>query len=211
MYKKVVLALLMAALLAGGVFAEESSTGGSWMSAGAGGFFDFSGNNGIKDGGNYLGAQIVSLGAFLFFDLTYAEIDISYAYGRVKGVVNGYDIGPSSVASRLWQLGFSFLGKYPFEVGDFTIFPLLGFDYNLILSRIKAGVADPEPRKWNQFGILAGGGADFDLTDNLYLRGEGLFNLRFPSAYWKEAADGLNASTTMGMGFRMKLGVGYRF
>jgi opacity protein-like surface antigen len=207
MYKKVVLALFMAALLVGGAFAEES-----WMSAGAGGFFDFSGNNGVKDGGNYLGARNFSLGAYLFFDLTYAEIDISYAYGKVSGVVDGYDeISRASIASRLWQLGFSFLGKYPFEVGDFTIFPLLGFDYNFILSHIMNGVADTEPRKWNQFGILAGAGADFDLTDNLYLRGEGLFHLRFPSEYWKEVASNMDGSATLGMGFRMKLGVGYRF
>jgi len=215
MHKKIVLALLMAALLAGGAFAEESSTGGSWMSAGAGGFFDFSGNNGVKDGGNYLGARIFpSLGAYLFFDLTYAEIDISYAYGKVSGVVEGdYKdyISKSSLASRLWQLGFSFLGKYPFELGDFTIFPLLGFNYNMILSHIMNGEADPEPRKWNQFGILVGGGADFDLTDNLYLRGEGLFNLRFPSEHWKEIASDMDGSATLGMGFRMKLGVGYRF
>jgi len=214
MHKKVVLALLMAALLAGSAFAEESSTEGSWMSAGAGGFFDFSGNNGFKDDGNYLGARNISLGAYLFFDLTYAEIDISYAYGKISGVVEGdYKdyIDKSFIDSRMWQLGFSFLGKYPFELGDFTIFPLLGFNYNMILSHIKAGEAQSDPGKRSQFGILAGAGADFDLTDNLYLRGEGMFHLRFPSKFWQELADARDASTTLGMGFRMKLGVGYRF
>ena len=211
MHKKVVLALLMAALLAGSAFAEESSTEGSWMSAGAGGFFDFSGNNGFKDDGNYLGARNISLGAYLFFDLTYAEIDLSYAYGKISGIVEGYDISRSAIDSRMWQFGFSFLGKSPVELGDFTIFPLLGFNYNMVLSHIKAGVAQPDPGKRSQLGILAGGGADFDLTDNLYLRGEGMFHLRFPSTFWKEAASELDGSTTLGMGFRMKLGVGYRF
>jgi len=204
MYKKVILALLMAALLAGGVFAE-----GSWMSAGAGGLFDLSGNNGVKNGGDYAGARILTLGFYGFFDLTYAEVDVSYAYGKLTTVSSQGDF--RDYDSRVWQLGLTFLGKYPFELGDFTLFPLLGFNYNVIVSHITAGKADPEPGKWNQLGILAGVGADFDLTDDLYLRGEGMFHLRLPSTFMKEAASGWDGSATLGMGPRLKFGVGYRF
>jgi len=212
MQKKVVLALLMAALLAGGAFAEGSS-----LSAGAGTLFDFSVNNGVKSGGDYLGVQTLTLGFFGFFDATYAEADISFAYGRLKGVANGKGASytatesESFLDSRVMQLGITLLGKYPFEVGDFTLFPLLGFNYNMILSHTVAGRRDPEPGRWSQLGLLVGAGGDFDLTDNLYLRGEGLFHLRFPPTVWKDMAAYMGGSATLGMGPRMKLAVGYRF
>jgi len=194
------LALLMAALLTGGIFAEGFS-----MSAGAGTFFDFSVKNGVKTDDGYVGANIFSLGFYGFFDATYAEADISFAYGKVKGV--GGAGKASDYDSRVFQLGFTLLGKYPFELGDFTLFPLLGFDYNRIISHTVAGKRDPDYAKWSQFGLLAGVGGDFDLTDSLYLRGEGLFHLRFPSTVMREA----DGSATLGMGPRIKLGVGYRF
>ena len=207
MQKKVVLALLMAALLAGGAFAEEFS-----MSAGAGTLLDFSGNNGAKGGGEYLGIQILSLGFYAFFDATYAEADISFAYGRLKGSGGFEDSRQGSdYDSRMFQLGFTLLGKYPFEVGEFTFFPLLGFNYNVVLSHTVAGIRDPEPGKWSQLGLLAGAGGDFFLTDTLYLRGEGMFHLRFPPTALKETASHEGGSATFGMGPRMKLGVGYKF
>jgi opacity protein-like surface antigen len=204
MQKKVILALLMTVLLASGVFAE-----GFTISTGAGGLFDFSGNNGIKSDDGYFGVRILTLGAYAFFDVTYAELDVSYAYGKLTTVSDAGDF--HAYDSRVWQLGLTLLGKYPVELGDFTVFPLLGFNYNVILSHIVAGNADPEPGKWSQLGILAGVGADFDLTDSLYLRGEGLFHLRLPNTVMKDWASAVDGSTTLGMGPRMKLGLGYRF
>jgi len=201
MQKKVILALLMTALLAGGAFAEGFS-----MSGGAGLLFDFNIHNGVKYDGGYDGAQLMTLGVYGFFDATYAEAEISFAYGKLVSEGDKRDFD-----SRIMQLGFSLLGKYPFELGDFTVFPLLGFDYNMVLSRTVAGSADPEHGKWNQLGLLAGVGADFDLTDSLYLRGEGLFHLRFPSAIMKDVASATGGSTTLSMGPRIKIGLGYRF
>jgi len=201
MQKKVVLALLMAALLAGGVFAEGFS-----MSAGTGLFFDFNVHNGVLYNGKYDGTRIMTLGVHGFFDATYAEADISLAYGKLISESDKHDFD-----SRMMQLGLAFLGKYPFELGDFTLFPLLGFDYNVVLSHTVAGTRDPEPGKWNQLGLLAGAGADFDLTDVLYLRGEGLFHIRLPNTFWKNQASAAGGSATFGMGPRIKIGVGYRF
>ena len=207
MQKKVIVALLMAALLAGGAFAEGFS-----MSAGAGLLGDFSIKNGVKNGGDYLGVQIFTFGFYGFFDAKYAEADISLAYGKLKGEGSAGDfIETSAFDSRIFQLGITLLGKYPFEVGDFTLFPLLGFNYNVVFSHTVAGVRDPEPGRWSQIGLLVGAGGDFDLTDNLYLRGEGLFHLRLPPTVWKDVAAAWGGSTTLGMGPRMKLGVGYRF
>jgi len=204
MQKKVILMLLMALLLVGGVFAERFS-----MSIGAGLLFDFSNNNGYKSDDGYSGVRILTLCVYGSFDAMYAEVDANLAYGKLTSIadkdnLNNYD-------SRVMQLGLTLLGKYPFELGEFTIFPLLGFKYNMVLSHTVAGTADPEPGKWNQFGLLAGVGADFDLTNSLYLRGEGLFHLRLPSTFMKDAASATGGSATLGMGPRIKLGLGYRF
>jgi opacity protein-like surface antigen len=208
MQKKIVLALLMAALLVGGAFAEGFS-----MSAGGGLLFDLSGNNGVKAGDYYAGTRNLSFGGYGFFDATYAEVDVSFAYGMLTAVMDGGGASGSEDAGSVLQLGFSLLGKYPIDLGSFTLFPLLGINYNMVLS-----ASDPDGNSIDnagdssQLGFLAGVGADFGLTDSLYLRAEGLFQLRLPSKVQSDMADFSNdASTTFGMGPRIKVGVGYKF
>jgi len=213
MQKKVVLALLIAVLLTGGVFAEGFS-----LSGGGGMLLDFSGNNGVEAGNYYVGARNLSFGVYGFFDATYVEVDFSFAYGKITGVGEGN--GASEVASyingNVMQFGLSLLGKYPINLSSFTFFPLLGFNYNMVISYSQEGYSYPKPGDMNQFGLLAGVGSDFGLTDSLYLRTEGMFQIRFACKYMQDLADlanayGLNASTTLGMGPRIKVGIGYKF
>jgi len=206
MQKKVVLALLMTALLAGGVFAEGFS-----MSAGGGLLFDLSGNNGVKAGGSYAGVRNLSFGGYGFFDATYVEVDVSFAYGKLTYVAEGGGSSASEDFGNAMQLGLSLLGKYPIDLGSFTLFPLLGINYNMVLSHKLDGVSNDKPGDLSQLGILGGVGADFGLTDSLYLRAEGLFQLRLANKYQKDLADMYDASTTLGMGPRIKVGIGYKF
>ena len=76
--KKYLLVLVIFAL-ATGAFAQVS------LSAGGGLIFDWSFNNGIKNGGDKLGMQILSIGGFGFFDATYVEADLYFAYGKNTG------------------------------------------------------------------------------------------------------------------------------
>jgi hypothetical protein len=125
-------------------------------------------------------------------------------------------------------LGFSLLGKYPIEMGPITLFPLLGITYNMVLtSKMKNKYNDrleeidektgPNFYHQSQFGLLAGGGLDFPLTDTLYLRGEALFGLYFANKVlrdmrYEENEDPFTkAKTTPGFGPRIKLAAGYRF
>jgi hypothetical protein len=220
MQKKVVLALLMAALLVGGAFAEGFS-----MSAGGGLLFDLSGNNGIKADDYYMGYRNLSFGGYGFFDATYAEVDVSFAYGMLKPVYEGdglEDVMGGGADPSVLQLGFSLLGKYPIELGSITLFPLLGINYNMVLSYSVDGASYDNAGDFSQLGFLGGVGADFGLSDSLYLRVEGLFQLRLASKYQDDSVDGLKAlanafnldldpSTTFGMGPRIKVGVGYKF
>jgi len=204
--KKFIVVTILLALAAGGAFAQLS------MSAGGGALFDFSTNNGAKDGGDLEGFRILSFGGYVFFDATYVEADVYFAYGKntayqkVGGSSDSEDSGSST------QLGFSLLGKYPIELGSITIFPLLGVNYNMVLVYKYPGGDEFKDsiEKLSQFGILGGIGMDYFITDSLYLRAEGLFHLRFPTKRWNDSAvDG--AKATLGMGPVVKVGLGYKF
>jgi len=217
--KKVFLFLALLAIIATGAFAEGFS-----MAAGGGLLFDYSLNNGIelKGGGEsaYMGIKNLSFGGYGFFDATYAELDVSFAYGSLTLVreENGVK-APDESASAL-QLGFTLLGKFPIGLGSATFFPLLGAGYNVVLSlKDEHGnsVDDPPPGDYSQIGILAGAGLDLHFTEHLFLRAEALFQLRLASKIFKDVADryknypGVTADTTFGMGPRIKIGLGYRF
>jgi hypothetical protein len=207
--KKSISILALLAIMATGAFAQGFPPP---MSAGGGLLFDWSFNNGVEASGGYLGIRNLSFGGFGFFDATYAELDVSFAYGMINFIIDepGFKYNGDG---NLLQLGFSLLGKYPISLAalPFTLFPLLGVDYNLALSGKDPDGTMDKPMEYSQFGILAGAGLDFPLTSDLYLKGEVLFHLRFASKFMKEDAGSAGASTTFGMGPRIKISVGYRF
>ena len=130
----------------------------------------------------------------------------------------------------MWQLGFSLLGKYPLNMGRVTVFPLLGINYNLVLSMkdkdgtsIEDSGSGYEASDFSQFGILAGGGLDFPLSGALFFRAEAFFELRFASKVMDDVKTkmatlitmmmpgAVTIDTTLGMGPRFKIGLGYKF
>jgi len=213
--KKRISLLVLLAFIAGGVFALDLSAGGGLL-------FDYSANNGIKAsvGGQdfYQGIRTASFGGFVFFDATYAEANVSFAYGSATFVEEGYGSSTTSDAGSLLQLGFTLLGKYPFKLGAVTLFPLAGINYNVVVSaKDDDGNKYDKPGDFSQFGILLGGGVDYNLTEHLFLRGEILFQLRFASKFQDDSAKnvkdeyGISPDTTVGMGPVIKVGVGYKF
>ena len=210
MKKIAILALL--ALVATGAFAQ-----GFQMSAGGGAFFDYNFNNGVSGPSDiYFGLRNLSIGAYGFFDATYVEVGVGIAYGSWSfaidaggAKISGKDVGLDDISAV--QLDLTLLGKYPIDLGAFTIFPLLGVSYNMVLSHTKDGNSNDSPSDLNQFGLLAGAGLDFGLTDSLYLRGEVLFHLRFASKAMDDFSKLLGGDTTLGMGPRVRVAVGYRF
>jgi opacity protein-like surface antigen len=212
--KKSISILALLAIIATGAFAQGFPFP---MSAGGGLLLDWSGNNGIdnaKLGGKtgYFGYRLLSIGGFGFFDATYAELDVSFAYGSATYVYDFPGTNDNEDGGSALQLGFTLLGKYPIDWNGFTLFPLLGADYNLVLSsKDKNGKPEDNPGDNSQFGILAGAGLDYPLSSALFLRGEALFHLRLPSKDAKDAAKQSGGDTTFGMGPRIKVGVGYKF
>jgi hypothetical protein len=228
MQKKIVLALLLAAFIGGGAFAQIS------MSAGGGGFFDFSGNNGVKvemqhptyNNGKaislYEGIRNTSFGAFAFYDVTYAELDVYFAYGSLTHVYIENEERKDNDLGTAIQFGFSLLGKYPIDMGGFTIFPLIGIDYNSVLS---VDGNSKDAGDLSQFGLLAGIGGDISISGPLFIRLEGLLHLRFSSKFstdmkkelepiikeWNALGGKASSKTTLGFGPQIKVAMGYKF
>jgi len=216
--KKYVLILVLT-FVAAGAFAA-----GFGFSVGGGLLFDYSANNGIEQDGDYLGHRTTSFGGFAFFDATYAELDISFAYGSVTTVAESpsQSISIAEDSGSMLQLGFSLLGKYPININKkFILFPLLGINYNRVLSYTEDGEDVPKAGELlSQFGFQGGIGFDFFLSKTLFLRGEALFQFRFPGKLYEDYRKDVNlirfggtgkASTTYGMGPVIKAAVGYKF
>ncbi|MDR2617436.1 MAG: hypothetical protein LBC62_01075 [Treponema sp.] len=146
---------------------------------------------------------------FLFLDAVFAELDVSIGRYSYPGDLNGIN------------MGFGIYGKYPIALGSrFSLFPMLGVDYQLMLSAnhddtsLSGNAKDDVRDKFNAFRIKAGLGGDFSLTEALYLRGEFLWGFKFKSQGERDLVDaydklGIDASiVTHGPTF--KIGLGYK-
>ena len=217
--KKGILILVLVALVATGAFAQMFSFGG-------GALFDASFLNGVYLRGFgerfYIGEQILAPGIFMFFDAMFVEAELGVTYGMHTLVTNITEAGKVETESfgAALALGFSVLGKYPFAVSsNIALFPLLGASYNLVLLGITGELSESDANvvELSQFGLLAGLGADFNLTESIFFRAEAMFHFRFPSKFWRDIGrdfdyeEGIRADNTFGMGPRVKVGIGYRF
>ena len=170
MRKKMVLALLMAALLAGGVFAQNFR-----LSAGGGVSIIPSFGETIYDGKPQDGSKSTGFdfGINAFFDATYVEVNLGLLFGSQKwGEDDDKGFGTTTLL-----LGV--VGKYPISLSDkFVFFPFLGIDYSINLGAWSDGaeVVDSDyfkkDERFNALSILLGVGIDFSLTKALYLRAE---------------------------------------
>lgn len=184
--KKLVAVLALFVLITVGVFAQIK------MSVGGGLLLDYSGGNGVEVMGTEAGFDFLSYGLYSFFDATYVEASLYFTFGTSEGNGQGYSGDTTS-------LGVTVLAKYPFELGPVIVFPLAGIGYNNILS-IDPEMPGLKSFDFNKSGLLFGGGIDFNITDNLFLRATAVFQTNF-----------VNLDSTWGMGTQIKVGIAYRF
>jgi opacity protein-like surface antigen len=172
----------------------------------------------------------------LFFDAQYAALNIGMAFGS-----HGYSDPDASddikvggkYAYGTTALRIGLLGKYPIAINDkFTLFPLLGIDYEIILGAKHDGDDlndtmfkqdsegnDTDATKelsalWFKLGV----GADIALTDKLYLRPEFLYGIRLNNKSETDQLDedqgGKKYSEYVGIlghGLDVKVSIGYKF
>ena len=180
---KKLLPVLVLALLAAGTYALDFGAGGGVSVATA--CRQFSAEQyGIWD--SYKDRfTTVPVGFTAFFDATYAQVAVGLltngnTHETWTGVIGGSTI--TNGADDNYCSGFlslALMGKYPFALGRFTVFPLLGIQYDMNLWArdetgvdLKASMTDQQKAELNQFWFKGGAGVDFTLAKNLSLRSQ---------------------------------------
>jgi len=229
--KRGFLVLVLAAFVVGGAFAQlevpplQFSVGGGFVFDGGrvGGIsFDEHGES-FSNHLNHIG-----FGGFVFLDATFAELAIAFMGGPAtdhwEASWNGSSESDSHTGS-FTALDFSLVGKFPIAIGggNITVFPMLGFGYNVVLSsRDEDGydmfeyMDDHSATDLSTFRITLGGGADIDINENLFFRASVLGYYRFAPSLFRDLADemsepGFSINSHGGFGATVRLGVGFRF
>jgi len=228
MKKRILLALLIVMLAAGGAFAADFK-----LSAGLGGMIGGDFGGGIK--ANILGVDTAidtpyfGAGFYGFFDAVYAEAFISFfsPTGEFTTTVNGKKDslykGEGEDGFEYSMLTFGILGKFPIAVSNLiTIFPAVGIDYRSVsgVTKNNKKMPDEDAKNLSALWILGGLGLDFNLPiENvpIYLRLEALYGIRLQNKYEEKLIEGFkdlgidDVSAILGNGLTAKLAVGWKF
>jgi hypothetical protein len=236
--KKILLALLIAVIVAGGAFAVDFK-----MSAGVGGLMSGQiGGGGSESSVSGSGVSMkitteytdIAFGAYAFFDATFVEVTAAYFFSAgvlstsVTTTPSSFLAGTSSYVSEMSGLNLGLFGKFPFALGDkFRLFPLVGIDYQVVTdylmhasggssgTLVRNGKNIP-PSDFSSLWFKGGIGADVSFTDAIYARLEALFGVGLPSKYATDTAQyakdlGMSADTTIATGYTIRIAVGYSF
>jgi len=226
MNKKVVLVLLLAALIAGGAFAQEK-----FLSAG-GGLVLVPSFGEVKYEMSYFGMSFnetsklsrFGIGVNAFFDVKYAELNIGLLFGRQKETSSGH-----TSEMDLSEITLGLIGKYPINITDrIVLFPFAGLDVNFNLEDKDVETGEDEDLGkdangnnytradvYTSLSLLFGVGFDFGFTESVYLRTEVGYGIVFNSEYYNDAIKkmkdaGGKLTITQGK-IPIKIAVGFRF
>jgi len=200
MTKKGLLILILAALVAGGAFAQRN------LSVGLGG--DFTASFGALSGGKMEQGKS-DLGFYAFFDWLYVEVDAGLQFGSLE-------IGGEKI--DVTYLTLATYAKWPIKLGQgFTLSPMFGVQLDIGLSQKLNGVdvtignyslADTLNRAW----IKVGASADINLTDRLFLRPACFYSINFGTQYlWDLEGNSLPFIIPFYHGLDIRVAVGFRF
>jgi hypothetical protein len=229
--KKVLFFLLIAVSLTVGAFAELpefklSAGGGSLFGAN----FSYWGVDDESLGAlNRYDTTSMGGGVYGFFDATYAELNVGLLFGKM-GADNPSAVNPDDPANTL-AMRFGLYGKYPITLSKmFTIFPLVGAEYELALSAAKnegkrdmdfrnikypvsddtqdANAVEALSTAWFKTGV----GMDTHFTDHIFMRMELLYGIRLNNKNEKYLLDiRPDADFAIGHGGDFKIAIGYQF
>jgi len=198
--------LVLAAIVAGGAFAQSSAGGGIVYTG------DYTAKITVP------GAEIKypwnAFGFYGFYNDKYIEASLGLLFG-FSTMTSSYPGTSGDAEMEMSFLSLGVLGKYPFAIGEkIVLFPALGLDVYLGLSakEKKSGDTYDDPGDFSHLWFRFGGGIDYNLTDKLYLRGLVLLGLRTAMQFERDLIDGLaDSEKTIGFGPSIKVAVGYNF
>jgi len=209
MVKKNLLVLVLAIVIAGSTYAVD-------LSAGLGGVFIA--QQDIIKLPSYLSAhtdrvRLMGGGFFAFFDATYAEAQIGVLFGNGEERMGGEWRNQSTGSI----LTIAVYGKYPFDMGGFSLFPMFGIhsDIGLDITNKDGGGGAPPDEYLTRFWFKFGAGADFDLTKKMYVRPSFLYGINFGNKlirdYKQKLKDHGEDMSFYSHGLDVRLAVGYKF
>ena len=160
-----------------------------------------------------------SVGAF--FDLAYAELGlgIESQIGKTAFKIKStYASNPPPNTDTSQDTDFQdlnllikALGKYPFHFDKITVFPLAGFEYSLNVSeKDKDKLSDDQKSDLNDLFLDLGAGIDYPLTEQLYIRGEGIFGLNLTAKPTAALSGGASWDSNFGYRINAILSIGYK-
>jgi len=169
-------------------------------------------------------------GAHVFFATTYAEASVGFLFAKylwkpkeTRGTVETGGVttttGKQETVSTI-NLNLGLWLKYPYNLitNVFTLFPIMGVDYELCgsitsTSKGAAAYAPSDANNLSRTWFKAGAGFDINLSERIYLHSVGLYGIG-----WKNSTErnlvksyGGAADTKLSHGPTGRLGVGYRF
>jgi len=206
--KKGISILVLTALVAVGAFAQID------MSAGLGGNFSASFDSLKFDGDPAMKSKFIGGGLFAFFDATFAEVNIGMQLGGMNMAAGDDDYDDDSMNAT--YLTFGVLGKYPIDLGGLTVFPLIGIQMDIGVGLKYDGddvFEDSSDRAefMNRFWIKLGGGADINISDQLYVRPSLLYGINFGTKLYRDMKDVHDDFSSFHHGFDLRVAVGFRF
>jgi len=183
-------------------------------------------------------------GFFAFLDATYGTLGVFFQNGtntwRQPFFIHDFAGIEDSGHGRETVLGVSLLGRWPFALSDrISVFPMLGMDWHLSLKQRRS--LDQSPGwtydrtdgsveldadgkafghlDFSPFWANVGGGADFDLGEGFFVRGEFLYGFRLMTGYERKNLELMRRETGdknpklggLTSGPSLRLGLGWRF
>jgi hypothetical protein len=202
--------LIVVSLLAGlatGAFGIDFSAGGG-ISVGAV-CQQFSAENYIFWDTYKSALTTVPVGFAAYFDAAYAEAAIGLrgngnTHRAITTTLSGSKTTNESDDNQsAGFLSLALLARYPFTLGRFSLFPLLGIEYDLNLwlkdqngADLKAAMTEQEKSDLNQFWFKGGVGIDFPLGRNVSLRSKLTLGLKLLNDLERQTVD--TAINTLG-------------
>jgi uncharacterized repeat protein (TIGR02543 family) len=196
-----------------------SAGGGAFLASGSGGGIEWASSE-EKVAMPYTGG-----GAYVFIDAVYAEAFAGFWAGGGKWTSGDATDKNGLPGMSRSCVNIGAFAKYPIAAGIVTAFPLLGLEYEASVSgklvyagnkeeAFDGGEGRPDAGALSALWFIFGGGADFGLSQSLYLRAEFLYGLRTANAYEKDRAEeetAFGGGTRAGHGLTLKAGVGIKF
>jgi hypothetical protein len=169
-------------------------------------------------------------GAIVFFDMGYVMADLTFS-GSFSAFIHNeelknYTYVDADYALGGMNMGLGVYGKYPFEMDQVLIFPILGAQFGIGVAQnfikdfearnAKKGNSYGMASDWTALSIKAGVGFDLDLNLNTFIRGGFLLYYKLNSLLDQAFVDAIANSSNdasavnVNLGFDLEFLIGYR-